>query len=43
VSYFIGNHPKKWRSGIATCGKAAYLPIYPGVDLSFTQAAPVGV
>jgi uncharacterized protein (TIGR03437 family) len=35
VSYFIGNDPKKWRSGIPTYGKVSYPQIYPGVDLVF--------
>src|ERR1022692_76967 len=35
VSYFIGNDPKKWRSGIPTYGKVKYPEIYPGVDLVF--------
>jgi uncharacterized protein (TIGR03437 family) len=35
VSYFIGNDPKKWRSGIPTYGKVDYAQIYPGVDLVF--------
>jgi uncharacterized protein (TIGR03437 family) len=35
VSYFIGNDPKKWRSGIPTYGKVEYPEIYPGVDLVF--------
>jgi uncharacterized protein (TIGR03437 family) len=35
VSYFIGNDPKKWRSGIPTYGKVTYSQIYPGVDLVF--------
>jgi uncharacterized protein (TIGR03437 family) len=35
VSYFIGNDPKKWRSGIPTYGKVNYAQIYPGVDLVF--------
>jgi uncharacterized protein (TIGR03437 family) len=35
VSYFIGNDPKKWRSGIPTYGKVEYHQIYPGVDLIF--------
>src|ERR1035438_8585091 len=33
VSYFIGNDPKNWRSGIPTYGKVNYAQIYPGVDL----------
>ena len=35
VSYFIGNDPKNWRSGIPTYGKVNYGQIYPGVDLIF--------
>jgi uncharacterized protein (TIGR03437 family) len=35
VSYFIGNDPAKWRSGIPTYGKVEYPQIYPGVDLVF--------
>ena len=35
VSYFIGNDPKNWRSGIPTYGKVDYPQIYPGVDLVF--------
>ena len=35
VSYFIGNDPKNWRSGIPTYGKVSYSQIYPGVDLVF--------
>src|ERR1017187_5569118 len=35
VSYFVGNDPKNWRSGIPTYGKVKYPQIYPGVDLVF--------
>ncbi|HUH64330.1 MAG TPA: SBBP repeat-containing protein [Terracidiphilus sp.] len=35
VSYFIGNDPNKWHSGIPTFGKVCYSGIYPGVDLVF--------
>jgi Beta-propeller repeat len=35
VSYFIGNDPKQWRTGIPTYGKVNYSHIYPGVDLVF--------
>ncbi len=35
VSYFIGNDPKNWHSGIPTYGKVNYSQIYPGVDLVF--------
>ena len=35
VSYFIGNDPRKWRSGIPTYRKVDYAQVYPGVDLVF--------
>jgi hypothetical protein len=35
VSYFIGNDPKKWHTGIPTYGKVKYSQVYPGVDLVF--------
>jgi hypothetical protein len=35
VSYFIGNDPAKWRTGIPTYGKVDYAGVYPGVDLVF--------
>ena len=35
VSYFIGNDPRNWRSGIPTYGKVEYPQVYPGVDLEF--------
>ncbi|MGA3099456.1 MAG: SBBP repeat-containing protein, partial [Bryobacteraceae bacterium] len=35
VNYFIGNDPKKWRSGIGTYGKVKYQSIYPGIDAVF--------
>ena len=35
VSYFLGNDPKKWRTGIPTYGKVEYPQVYPGVDLVF--------
>jgi hypothetical protein len=35
VSYFTGNDPKQWRTGIPTYGKVDYPQIYPGVDLVF--------
>ncbi len=35
VSYFIGNDPKKWHTGITTYGKVRYAQVYPGVDLVF--------
>jgi uncharacterized protein (TIGR03437 family) len=35
ANYYVGNDPKKWRSGIATYGKVKYEGIYPGVDAVF--------
>src|ERR1035441_2580469 len=35
VSYFVGNDPKNWHSGIPTFGKVKYPQVYPGVDLVF--------
>lgn len=35
VSYFIGNDPSKWHTGISTFGKVNYAGVYPGVDLVF--------
>lgn len=35
TSYFIGNDPKKWHTGIPTYGKVNYASIYPGIDLVF--------
>lgn len=35
ANYFIGNDPKKWRSGISAYGKVRYRGIYPGVDAVF--------
>lgn len=34
-SYFIGNHPKKWRAGVPHYGKVRYKGIYPDVDLIY--------
>ena len=35
VSYFFGNDPNEWRTGIPTYGKVDYAEVYPGVDLVF--------
>jgi hypothetical protein len=32
-SYYIGNDPRKWRTGVPQYGRVAYRDIYPGVDL----------
>lgn len=34
-NYFIGNDPKKWRTGIPTYAKVRVEDIYPGVDLVY--------
>ena len=35
VNYFIGNHPKKWRTNVPTYAKVRYHDVYPGVDLEY--------
>ncbi|HET6853403.1 MAG TPA: hypothetical protein VFH46_13965, partial [Pyrinomonadaceae bacterium] len=35
VNYFIGNDPRRWRTGISTYAKIAYQNLYPGVDLVY--------
>jgi uncharacterized protein (TIGR03437 family) len=35
ANYYVGNDPKKWRSGIITYGKVKYQGIYPGIDAVF--------
>lgn len=34
-NYFIGNDPKKWRTGIANFAKIRYRSVYPGIDLIY--------
>jgi len=34
-NYFIGNDPKKWRSGIPQFAGVRYQNVYPGIDLVF--------
>lgn len=34
-NYFIGNDPKKWRTGVPTYAKVQYKDVYPGVDLVY--------
>lgn len=34
-NYFVGNDPKKWRSGIPQFARVNYEAIYPGVDLTY--------
>ncbi|MGB9334031.1 MAG: SBBP repeat-containing protein [Candidatus Acidiferrales bacterium] len=35
TSYFIGNDPARWRTGIRAFSRVAYHAIYPGVDLVY--------
>ncbi len=35
VNYFVGNDPKKWRTGVPTYAKVRYHDVYPGVDLEY--------
>ena len=34
-NYFVGNDPRKWRSGVANYAKVQYRGIYPGIDLVY--------
>ena len=34
-NYFIGNDPKKWRTGIPNYAKVAFQGVYPGVNLVY--------
>jgi hypothetical protein len=34
-NYFIGNDPRKWRTGVPVFGKVRQQGVYPGVDLVF--------
>jgi uncharacterized repeat protein (TIGR01451 family) len=34
-NYFIGNNPKKWRSGIPQFARVNYQSVYPGIDLAY--------
>jgi hypothetical protein len=35
ASYFIGNDPAKWHTGVPTYAKVRYADIYPGIDLVY--------
>ena len=35
VNYFLGNDPRRWRTGIPTYARVRYEAVYPGVDLVF--------
>jgi uncharacterized repeat protein (TIGR01451 family) len=34
-SYFVGNDPKRWRTGIPNYARVRYRQVYPGVDLVY--------
>lgn len=34
-SYFLGNEPEQWRTGIPQYGKVRYREVYPGIDMIF--------
>src|SRR6266542_1202769 len=35
VNYFIGNDPKKWRTGVQTYSKVRYRNVYRGIDVIY--------
>jgi hypothetical protein len=35
TSYFLGNDPKKWRSGVRHFARVRYKNVYPGIDLIY--------
>ncbi len=35
TSYFLGNDPKKWRSGVPHYAKVRYRGVYPGIDIVY--------
>jgi len=37
-NYYIGNDPKKWRTGVPNYSRVAYQDVYPGVNLAFYGA-----
>jgi hypothetical protein len=39
VSYFIGDDPRAWRTGLPTYGQVRFTNVYPGIDLLYDGAA----
>ncbi|MGE0100858.1 MAG: SBBP repeat-containing protein [Blastocatellales bacterium] len=35
TSYFYGNNPKKWRTGVVNYGRVRYRNLWPGIDLIY--------
>jgi hypothetical protein len=35
TNYFIGNDPKRWRTGVATYRKVRFREVYPGIDIVY--------
>ncbi|HEX8190360.1 MAG TPA: FG-GAP-like repeat-containing protein, partial [Pyrinomonadaceae bacterium] len=35
VNYFVGNDPRRWRTGIPTYARVQYRNVYPGVDVVY--------
>jgi uncharacterized protein (TIGR03437 family) len=38
-SYFLGNDPSAWRTGIPQSGRVRYRQVYPGIDVLFKAGA----
>jgi uncharacterized protein (TIGR03437 family) len=38
-SYFLGNDPKKWRSGVPHYARVRYKDVYPGIDVIYYHNA----
>jgi len=35
INYFIGNDPKRWRTGVASFGRVRFTNVYPGINLIY--------